>query len=446
MSSPHIKKISHSYSLYVARNRGIPSIIDGLKHGQRMALWMLRNKSGMIKTMALTGSLLAEKIYVHGDAACNSAISLLAGPYRNNVPLITGDGFFGSRVAPSSFGAARYTSVARSSAAVNFLYNDLPLIPLCENYDGSAMEPEYFLPLIPIVLLNGVSGVAVGFSTDILPRSLPDLIQATQNSLKGKKYKEIDPYYNNYDLGIKKIGPSQWELSGKVTVRDSSTLIVTELPPSMALENFKKRLIQMEEKNLILDFQDNSSNTINIEVKMARGSVKNWTEDQALDLLKLREKATERLVVVDFDCQTIRQYDSPEEVINAFTAWRLEWYEKRYARYHQETSDELVYWKLLAALFASGFTKKLGTFQDRASMETEVLSVAKKAKIELLDGQLEKAMGLPTYRWTRDFEADVNKKIAELEAQIADYSDILAKPERRRDIYIAELENLKKLK
>ncbi|RYE99882.1 MAG: hypothetical protein EOO77_34895 [Oxalobacteraceae bacterium] len=365
----------------------------------------------------------------------------------NNVPLIEGLGQFGSRAIPDGIGAPRYTEVRRSKAGEAFLYNDLALVPETENYDGSNVLPIHFLPLIPVVLLNGVEGVAVGFSTKILPRALPDLIAATQAALRGtKKIAEPRPEYNNYAITVTALGDSQYEFTGRVTVENTSTLRVTELPPGCSLEDFKKRLIQMEERDEIINFLDGSADTIDVEIQMKRGTVKGWSERQAVDFLKLREKVTERITVVDWACENIGTYDNAVALIRDFAEWRLGWYEKRYARLLDEANRDLIYWKLLRALFRAGFTKKLGTFADRAAVEVDVVAVGKKAKLLTDDSQIDRAVSLPTYRWTKAFEAEVETKIAEIEARVVEYSAIMADPERRRDIYLDELDALKKAK
>src|ERR1700677_2470176 len=127
-TSTYIRDSSRSYSIYVCSNRAIPSVVDGLKHVQRIALWLMRDKADKVKTVALSGLCAFHKLYVHGDVSCNNAIGLLAAPYCNNVPLLSGHGAFGSRISPvEGIGAARYTSVSRSKAAQAFLYNDLDI-------------------------------------------------------------------------------------------------------------------------------------------------------------------------------------------------------------------------------------------------------------------------------------------------------------------------------
>jgi DNA gyrase/topoisomerase IV subunit A len=443
--SDRLLRTSKSYALYVCGTRAIPNVEDGLKNGQRIALWLLRNRAEKLKTFALSGLMGYEKLYVHGEASANNAIGLLAAPYKNNVPLIEGLGQFGSRVDPvEGIGAPRYTEVRRSKIAELLLYRDLDLVPLKDNYDGSNKEPVHFLPLVPLVLLNGVEGVAVGWSTSILPRSLKALIQATQDALRGKKIKPLIPHYERYNIGVAALGPNQWEFTGRAEVVDTTTVHITELPPGIPVETFCKKLIDMEERDEITGFTDKSTEGIDIWVRFKRGSLKDWTDEKAISFLKLREKVTERITVIDWGYSTIKTYACAEDVVTAFAAWRLGWYTTRFEKMREDATYELIYWKLLRALFDAGFTKRLGTFADKAAVEADVGKVAAKAKLGADEKHVDRAVNLPTYRWTKAFEGDVVAKIADIEASIADYTAILGSPELLKEVYLSELEDLKK--
>ena len=448
-TSQYLIDSSREYAIYVCSFRAIPNVQDGLKHGQRIALWLLRNRAEKIKTVALGGMMSAERLYVHGDVSANNAIGLLAAPFKNNVPLIEGLGQFGSRTAPvEGIGAPRYTEVRRSKAAEAFLYRDLDLVPLKDNYDGSNKEPVHFLPIIPTVLLNGVAGVAVGWSTDILPRSLKGLIQATQDALAGAKtIRGLEPVFDRYNITVKPlIEKNRYEFSGKCLIEDTSTVRIIELPPGISIESFRKKLIEMEEADTIVSFVDRSTEAIDITVKFKRGSVKDWTEDKALTFFKLREKSTERIVIINWDGQSIRTYADPAELVRDFVAWRLGWYTTRFEKLVADTSNERDYWRVIEALFKGGFTKKLGTFANRSQMEEEVTAVTKKAKIVVSEPHMDRVMALATYRWTQEFEAEVKERIAKLTADIADYEATLASPEKLKAVYQSELDELKKLK
>jgi len=149
-SSEYIRRTSREYGLYTLDHRAIPALTDGLKSSQRIALWLLRNRPEKIKTIALAGQMIASELYLHGDVSAANTISMLAGPYCNNRPLVNGVGAFGTRANPTSFAAPRYTSVKRSNIATNILYTDLDIVPMVENHDGSNQMPGTFLPLLPL--------------------------------------------------------------------------------------------------------------------------------------------------------------------------------------------------------------------------------------------------------------------------------------------------------
>lgn len=442
----YLKSTSREFSLYVNDSRAIPFVGDGLKHVQRVALWVMRNESDKVKVVGLVGRLADMGLYVHGDVACADAISLLAAPYCNNTMLLHGDGQFGSRTAiKDGIGSPRYVSVKRSPAAQAFLYPDTDIVPLENNYDDSNKQPIHFLPLIPTVLLNGISGIGVGYSTEILPRKLSDLITATQKALKGQKVARLVPHYERYDVTVKETAKdNQWEITGKVAISDTSTVKITELPPGMSLENFRERLIELEETDQIVRFVDNSAESISIAVTFKRGSIASWKEKDAVAFFKLFEKTTERIVVRDWTGNKIVQYQDAETLVGDFVKWRLQWYTIRYKKMVADTKYELTYWEVLRALFKDGFTKRLGTFANRVGVETDVTKVANKAKILFEQKQMDRVVTLPTYRWTTEFEAEVKTKIANLEADISDYSTILASPDLLRGVYAAELDALKK--
>lgn len=447
-TSKYLLDTSRAYSIYVCGSRAIPNVPDGLKHGQRIALWLLARRAEKIKTVALGGMMAAEKLYVHGDVSANNAIGLLAAPYKNNVPLIEGLGQFGSRTAPvEGIGAPRYTEVRRSKAAEAFLYADLDIVPLRPNYDGSNDEPVHFLPIIPTVLLNGVTGVAVGWSTQILPRTLKGVIQATLDAIDDRReIRGLEPFFERYDCTVRGLGPNQWEFSGKAEIVDTSTVRITELPPGMSIETFRSRLIAMEDGGSIVSYKDDSAKAINITVKLGRGSARDWTPQKAIDTFKLREKVTERIVVIDWAGDRIRTYDDSAALVRDFISWRLGWYTKRFEKLELDARIERNYWMIIAALFRSGFTGKLGKFADKRAVEAEVEAVALKAKLEFHEGQLERVVGLATYRWTKEFETEVKEKIAKLDGEIGECAFTLASPEKLKAVYRSEVEALKKLK
>lgn len=443
-SSDYIKDTSREYSIYVCSSRAIPNVTDGLKDSQRKALWLIRSKNEKIKTVSLAGEMISSGLYVHGDASASDSISKLAAPFINNIPLMEGIGAFGTRVAPvEGIGAPRYTYVKRAKSADMMLFKDLDIVPLTDNYDGSVKEPEHFLPLIPLVLLNGVQGIAVGWSTNILPRNLKKLIAATQQVLEGKEPKGLEPSYDYLNCTVGCINTNVWEFSGRADVVNTSTVNITELPPGMSLDSFRKRLVKMEEEDKIVNFIDDSTKVIDIKVTFKRGELKGWTEADAIEFFKLRQKETERIVVLDWNGSSIRQYDNPATLVKEFVEWRLGWYVKRYQKMLDDDSYELKYWQGVKACFdgklPERFTKKL----NKADLEADVSQVT--SKIGLDDYQIDKIVSLPAYRWVAEYLDTVKENITRLTANIKEYKAILKSPDRIKEIYSSELDALKKL-
>jgi DNA gyrase/topoisomerase IV subunit A len=443
-SSDFIRSTSRDYSIYVCQSRGIPSICDGLKDAQRKALFIMKPKSEKIKTVSLAGEMISSNIYLHGDASAAETLSLMAATYCNNVPFLQGIGAFGTKVGPTDWGAPRYTYLKKSQLTESLIYPDYDIIPLKENYDGSVMEPKHFLPLIPLVLLNGISGIAVGWSTEILPRSLDDLIAATIAALDGKPITTLAPKYDYLNCGVKNIGHNNWEFTGKVRF-DGSTIWVEELPPDLSLEKFKARLNQMEEEEKIQTYIDRSTKEIKIEIKFKRGTINGWTDDKAIDFLKLRSKTTERIVVLDWDSNSIKQYSSAEGLVQEFIMWRLQFYKQRYQKLVDDVTYQLNWNLAIKACIDNNLPQFLPAATDKAAIVSRIRDIMKAENITIDDDQVDRLASLPSYRWAKDTYADVVAKIAELTATITDYMAILADPQKQRDIYKKEVQALKKL-
>jgi len=444
-TSDYIKDTSRDYSIYVCEQRAIPNVSDGLKDSQRKALWTIRNKSEKIKTISLAGEMISGGLYLAGDTSAAMAISMLAAPYVNNVTLLDGIGAFGTRVAPvEGIGAPRYTYVKKNKSSDMLLYKDLDIVPVKDNYDGSTKQPEHFLPLIPLVLLNGVSGIAVGWSTDILPRNLKKLVAATQQALDGKEPKGLEPSFDYLDVSVKNLEPNVWEFTGKVEIVNTSLVKITELPPNLALEAFRKRLVKMEEEDKIITFVDDSTKVIDIRVTFKRGELKGWTEQDVIEFFKLRQRATERIVVIDWNGTSIRQYTSAETLVKEFVEWRLKWYTTRYAKMLDDDSYELKYWQGIKACFDGKLPERLSKKANKAEVESDVDMLT--SKIGLDASQIDKIVSLPTFKWATDFLGVTKENIARLQGNIKEHKAILKSPARLREIYKTELDDLKKIK
>ena len=181
-----------NYSMYVILDRALPSLLDGLKPVQRRIIYAmselgLKHNTKHKKSARTVGDVLG-KFHPHGDTACYEAMVMMAQSFSYNSPLIDGQGNWGTQDDPKSFAAMRYTE-SKLTKYSDLLLRDLKngTVEWIPNFDGSLDEPKYLPSLIPNILVNGSSGIAVGMSTDIPPHNLGEIILALQHLIKNPK-------------------------------------------------------------------------------------------------------------------------------------------------------------------------------------------------------------------------------------------------------------------
>ena len=173
-----------NYSMYVILDRALPFIGDGLKPVQRRIVYAmselgLKSTAKYKKSARTVGDVLG-KFHPHGDSACYEAMVLMAQPFSYRYPLIDGQGNWGSTDDPKSFAAMRYTE-SKLAPFAQALLDELKLgtVDWAPNFDGTMEEPKFLPAKIPNILLNGVTGIAVGMATDIPPHNVSEVIDAT---------------------------------------------------------------------------------------------------------------------------------------------------------------------------------------------------------------------------------------------------------------------------
>ena len=181
-----------NYSMYVILDRALPSLLDCLKPVQRRIIYAmselgLKHSTKYKKSARTVGDVLG-KFHPHGDTACYEAMVIMAQSFAYNMPLIDGQGNWGTQDDPKSFAAMRYTE-SKLTKYSELLLQDLKngtsdWIP---NFDGTLDEPKFLPSQIPNILINGSSGIAVGMSTDIPPHNLGEIILAVQHVINNPK-------------------------------------------------------------------------------------------------------------------------------------------------------------------------------------------------------------------------------------------------------------------
>lgn len=181
-----------NYSMYVIMDRALPHIADGLKPVQRRIVYAMSDlglsATAKYKKSARTVGDVLGKFHPHGDSACYEAMVLMAQPFSYRYPLVDGQGNWGAPDDPKSFAAMRYTE-ARLSRFSEILLNELGqgTVDWTPNFDGTLQEPKVLPARLPHILLNGVTGIAVGMATDIPPHNVRELANACALLLDNSK-------------------------------------------------------------------------------------------------------------------------------------------------------------------------------------------------------------------------------------------------------------------
>ncbi|MCZ6888877.1 MAG: DNA topoisomerase IV subunit A [Gammaproteobacteria bacterium] len=180
------------YSMYVINDRALPHLGDGLKPVQRRIIYAmsqlgLSSQAKFTKSARTVGDVLG-KFHPHGDSACYEAMVLMAQPFSYRYPLVDGQGNWGAPDDPKSFAAMRYTE-ARLSAFAELLLSEVNqgTVDFAPNFDSTLQEPELLPARVPVVLLNGSTGIAVGMATDVLPHNLNEVVSACLHLLDTPK-------------------------------------------------------------------------------------------------------------------------------------------------------------------------------------------------------------------------------------------------------------------
>ena len=436
MSSQYINDERRLYSMYVLQQRAIPHAADGLKAAARRVLWTAKDGK-KYKSATLAGATMP----IHPHASPESTINTLAGPYGNNIALLKGEGAFGTLLNPTAYAATRYTSVSVSEFTKDVMFRDIEIIPLMENYDGTLLEPKHFLPLIPVVLLNPQEGIAVGFASNILPRSLDSIINSQIRYLQRGTFVKIDEYPAFIPTNSlctesfeDKNDNTRWVFKGAFKKLNATTIRITNLPYGIVHSKFISKLEKLEESGAIQEITDNSKNVYNIEIRFKKGTLRGKSDDEIMNFVGLINNATENMNVVDFDGLKIKS-TKYHNMMADFCDWRLSWYKARYQRLADLLEIDIQRYKdVLTAI-----KKKVGGVAGKIQNRTELKEFLKAIEIVYVDYIAD----LSVYRFTEEEKKKTEQKLKDALVQLKEYKGLIRSESKRRDVYIEELKQIR---
>jgi len=327
-------------------DRSIPNIMDGLKISLRKILFSAfkKNLTTEIKVAQFSGYISEQSCYHHGEASLNAAIVGMAQNFvgSNNINLFMPNGQMGTRLMGGQDSASEryiYTQLSRITRHI-FSFKDDNILQYLDD-DGSQVEPIYYAPIIPMVLVNGSKGIGTGFSTNILCYNPLDIILYLKNKLlKNPLNTEFIPYYDGFQGTIVPVNENHFIVKGKYEIIGQDKIRVTELPVGYWTNDFKEYLEELSDgvdsktgkkiTPIVKDYDDMSKDTtIDFTITLQKGKLEELGEEGIYKQFKLISSlSTTNMHLFDAE-DKLKKYSSIVEIIDDYFLKRLEMYVTR---------------------------------------------------------------------------------------------------------------------
>nr|CAG4718231.1 unnamed protein product [Naegleria fowleri] len=315
--------------------RSIPSLVDGLKPGQRKILFSCfkRNLKNEIKVAQLAGYVSEQSSYHHGEQSLTGAIINMAQNFvgSNNINLLYPSGMFGTRLQGGKDAASSRYIFTRLSEITRYIFPkaDDPILDYLDD-DGQSIEPKFYVPIIPMVLVNGADGIGTAWRTKIENYNPVDIVENLKRMINNEEPKEFYPWFKGFDGAIETYASKKWHTKGIAEKIDDHTIEIRELPVGIWTEVFKETLEEMMTKELIDDFRENHTDiTVLFTVNMTDSQMKKAEEDGFYEYFKLYKKFSTSNMVLFREDGTLSEYDSVTDILKQFYPIRLKYYHKR---------------------------------------------------------------------------------------------------------------------
>ena len=327
--------------------RSIPNLMDGLKISLRKILYSAfkKNLTSEIKVAQFSGYVSEHSGYHHGEASLNAAIVGMAQDFvgSNNINLLLPNGQFGTRLQGGKDSASERYIFTQLSTVTRLIYRkeDDPILEYLED-DGYPVEPRFYVPIIPMILVNGGKGIGTGFSTDILSYDPLVLIDYLENLLKLEEKEQIfTPYYKNYQGTCVPFEGKKYILKGKYSKITNNKIRVEELPIGHWTEDFKQHIENLMEgdktkktKGIVKDYNDMSTDKkVDMEIifhdPIDESMDSNGMYNKLEKTLKLyTSQSTNNMHLFNHE-EKLSKYSEIEDILNAYVPVRLDYYQKR---------------------------------------------------------------------------------------------------------------------
>jgi len=375
--------------------RSIAHMADGLKPSQRKVMYACfkKNLKDEMKVAQLAAFVAEKSAYHHGEVSLADTIVKLANDYTgsNNINLLEPCGQFGTRLMGGKDASqTRYifTKLTKEARKIFDPKDDAILNYLDD--DGRPIEPDFYMPTLPMVLVNGTEGIGTGFSCYVPPFKPDDIKDNIKRILSGDEIVPMRPWFRGFK-GVVHKEEDTWMMEG-VWNWSGRNIVVTELPPGRWTQDYKEYLDGLVEKKLIGGFVNNST-TEDVHFEIMDYAGKDLLKD-----LKLRKTFRVSNMHLFHPTRGIHKYESPEEILKDFVELRLEHYKKRKAHLIDVLEKRAEMCDHKSKFVSMVIEGKLVVFKrKKVELEAEMSSIFPK-----IDGNLDYLLNTKTVEYTEE--------------------------------------------
>uniref|UniRef100_A0A6C0KV20 DNA topoisomerase (ATP-hydrolyzing) n=1 Tax=viral metagenome TaxID=1070528 RepID=A0A6C0KV20_9ZZZZ len=380
-------------------DRSIPNLMDGHKTSQRKIFFSALKKglTNEIKVAQFSGYVSEHSGYHHGEASLNAAIVGMAQNFvgSNNINLFMPNGQFGTRLQGGKDSASEryiFTQLSKIARKI-FIEADDHVLSYLDD-DGQPVEPVYYAPIIPMVLVNGCKGIGTGFSTEIMCYNPMEIIVYLKSKLQGDDAllsKEFTPYYDGFTGQTLKVDEQKYMFKGIYKKVGADKIQVTELPVGFWTDDFKEHLESLTETTgkdgkkivpVVKDYDDMSKDTtVDFTITLTKGKLEeleaNVLDNGCNELEKTFKLFTtgslRNMHLFDADEQ-LKKYDSVSSIIDDYYVTRLKMYKARKDYLVESISAELLLLSNKAKYIKENLEGTIDLRRKKKEEVTEMLS------------------------------------------------------------------------
>ena len=427
------------YASYVIRDRAIPNLADGLKPVQRRVLWALHEKDSgkFIKVANIVGHTM--QYHPHGDASIGDALVVLA----NKRYLIEGQGNYGNIFTGDPAAATRYIECRLTELARTEVFND-QITEFVPSYDGTNKEPVTLPCKLPLTLMLGTEGIAVGLSARILPHNFPELLEAQIAILKKQPFKCLPDFLTGGLMDAREYqdGKGSVKVRARIKVKDEATVVITEIPPTTTTESLTASIEDAVRKGKlkVKSINDFTSETAEIEIRCPSGVDAEKMVDALYAFTDCEVSIASRIIVIK-DNRPVELTVS--EVLQENTTQLVAILKRELDLREKQLLDELHYRTLERIFIEERIYKKIEQCKTNELVIAAVYEGFKPFKKELIrdlvDADVEKLLQV---RIRRISLFDINKHREEMEKTKAELEDVRKNLKNLTKYVIGHLEEL----